>query len=103
MTMPFGKYKGVPLSDIPDEYLDWLRTRDDLRDPLLSALNEELARRQRSRPDPHVVEDIIARGQRSLARTAHPDVSGGSHEAMLAVRSAADWLYEQARSLRCLP
>ena len=35
MRMPFGRYYGVGVSDLPDEYLDWLRTRDlygDLHD-----------------------------------------------------------------------
>ena len=33
--MPFGQFKGTPLDQLPDEYLLWLITRDDLRDPLL--------------------------------------------------------------------
>jgi hypothetical protein len=39
--MPFGKHKGTLLSALPDDYLDWIATRDDLRDPLRAALAHE--------------------------------------------------------------
>lgn len=26
--MPFGKYKGTPIKDVPEEYLDWLAEQD---------------------------------------------------------------------------
>jgi uncharacterized protein (DUF3820 family) len=35
--MPFGKYRGWLLSELPDGYLQWLRTLSDLREPLRSA------------------------------------------------------------------
>lgn len=43
--VPFGKYRGMPLSDVPDDYLLWLGTRDDLRNPLLKNVLNEMARR----------------------------------------------------------
>jgi hypothetical protein len=45
MTMPFGKFKGTPLTAINDHYLLWLATLDVLRDPLLSSVNAEMDRR----------------------------------------------------------
>ena len=39
--MPFGKYKGTLVSALPDDYLAWLVTREDLRDPLRAALARE--------------------------------------------------------------
>lgn len=27
--MPFGKYKGVPMQDVPASYLHWLWTQDE--------------------------------------------------------------------------
>lgn len=30
--MPFGKYKGLPLSEVPDEYLLWLYFDTNLKD-----------------------------------------------------------------------
>lgn len=41
MRMPFGKFKGVELGDLPDDYLAWLTTLHDLRDPLRSAVATE--------------------------------------------------------------
>jgi uncharacterized protein (DUF3820 family) len=43
--VPFGKCRGTPLSDVPDDYLMWLATRDDLRNPLLKNVLTEMARR----------------------------------------------------------
>ena len=96
--MPFGKYIGWRISDLPAEYFDWLLTIE-LRDPLRTAVFEDARRRQHSGPDPATVEDVIAAGQRALARRHHPD-AGGDHEAMLKVRAAADWLFAQASQLR---
>ena len=45
-TMPFGKHKGQPLAGLPAEYLTWVATLDNIRDPLLGAVNAELRRRQ---------------------------------------------------------
>jgi hypothetical protein len=45
-AMPFGKYKGTPLSAVPADYLTWLAGKlDELREPLRGALVTELARR----------------------------------------------------------
>ena len=35
--MPFGKYKDLPLSDVPASYFHWLWTND--RDPMSSKIN----------------------------------------------------------------
>lgn len=29
--MPFGKYKGTPMQDVPASYLHWLWSQDDFR------------------------------------------------------------------------
>jgi hypothetical protein len=88
------------LCDLPIAYLEWLGGLDDLRDPLRVAIDAEIRRRRGPRPDPRIAEDLIARGQRSLAKSAHPD-AGGTHEAMLAIRAAADWLFSVvSRELR---
>lgn len=42
--MPFGKHKGKPLSKIETTYLDWLIGKD-LRDPLKTAVEQELESR----------------------------------------------------------
>lgn len=43
-VMPFGKYKGLPLSDLATDYLEWLSHRG-LYGLLLSAVNDELVAR----------------------------------------------------------
>lgn len=46
--LPFGKYKGTPVHALPDDYLQWLSTRE-LRDPLRAVVARELrARGQQS-------------------------------------------------------
>jgi hypothetical protein len=45
-------------------------------------------------PDPRLVEDLIARGQRSLAARESDEPT------RVAIERAATWLYQQARTLR---
>lgn len=42
--MPFGKFKGTPLSELDDWYIYWL-AEQGYKDPLRSALDAELERR----------------------------------------------------------
>lgn len=49
-TMPFGKFKGTPLDQLSDEYLLWVGTLNDLRQPLLSHVLAEMGRRLADRP-----------------------------------------------------
>lgn len=45
-TMPFGKYKGVPVTDLPGGYLDWPGAKlNEWREPFRSALAAEIVRR----------------------------------------------------------
>jgi hypothetical protein len=45
-TMPFGRYRGRPLSALPDGYLAWLDALDGLRPRLRAAVDAEVARRR---------------------------------------------------------
>ena len=45
MLMPFGKFKGQDVRDLPTEYLLWMLAKVALRDPLLSAIEEEVDER----------------------------------------------------------
>jgi hypothetical protein len=106
-VMPFGKYRGMRLRDLPDDYLAWLRSIT-LREALRLAVEREYQRRvrprqRRQRYDPvsrpgalapgllRAALTIIAKGFRSAAHAAHPD-HGGSHEAMLELQAARDAL-----------
>jgi hypothetical protein len=49
-TFPFGKHKGKPLSEIPDDYFAWLRREGvDLNPWLEEAVQEEIERRAKER------------------------------------------------------
>ena len=108
-VMPFGKYKGRLVSDIPSSYLEWLTTID-LRDSLRKAVIEELQLRdygysddpgededdhaqdphQRQAPHPTPRLDVAA-WYRRLSLEFHPD-RGGSKEGMQAVHRAKELL-----------
>ncbi|MBI4873390.1 MAG: DUF3820 family protein, partial [Acidobacteria bacterium] len=90
MTMPFGKHRGDDLRDVPTAYFDWLLANIPLREPLLSAVEDELrARAPRTgaaRPpgislsvataDLPLVREIVDRGYRAAAQVYHPDTGG---------------------------
>jgi hypothetical protein len=104
--MPFGKFKGQLLRELPDDYLCWLRTECDLREPLRMRVEREYQRRiqprSRTRPAPmapvalppalqQTAVAIVASGFRALALRRHPD-HGGSHEAMIQLQRAREAL-----------
>jgi hypothetical protein len=99
--MPFGKYRGLPLSEIPDCYLRWLSTID-LSGWLAEAVQAELDVRMGLPPRRAGGEDagadvrsmaaeIVERGYRAAARVHHPDL-GGSNDAMRLVTEARAYL-----------
>jgi hypothetical protein len=104
--MPFGRFKGVLLADLPDDYLDWLRGLA-LREPLRTAVAQEWRARQQPKgvmkalPPPVVsaAQAIVTVGYRKLALARHPD-KGGETEMMaslnLAMEALRDWLREAA-------
>ena len=99
-TMPFGKYKGVELSHLPDDYLDWLLSLDDLRPLLAQALQAEAKRRVKAAPTSQLnhytlmmADEIVSAGRKVLAIRHHPD-KGGETKTMQAVNEAAQWLQD---------
>jgi hypothetical protein len=105
--MPFGKFKGCYVEDLPDAYVGWLLNLNNLCEPLASALRDEATRRglyrEFPRPRrflvPSVVSELIEAGFRSIAKRAHPDV-GGSDEAMRDAIAARDYLHQVAGASR---
>lgn len=43
MVMPFGKFKGVLINQLPLWYLKWLVAKCELREPLKASIQESLA------------------------------------------------------------
>ena len=108
-VMPFGKYRGRLLRDLPGWYVEWLREQSYLRDPLKSALDAEAARRiDENRgtdfhtetpdvcPDPQIANAVITAGLHALAKRNHPD-RAGDHARMVAVNLCVEWLREKVR------
>jgi hypothetical protein len=114
--MPFGKYKGCRVEDLPDQYLSDL-LEFDLREPLRSAVNREIDARFYGHPrepeqpaaaaagsielradEVSLARRIFDAGFRSLARTAHPDVGGDAAE-MRALNALAESIRDQLRAL----
>ena len=46
MEMPFGKYRGDDLMDLPEDYIEWVLENCDLRPILQKALEDQLAMRK---------------------------------------------------------
>lgn len=87
--MPFGKFSGLDLADIPGDYLSWLM-KIDLREPLRSEARSEYWRRiswqeERQRTAVSTLDaGRVKQIYRELAFKWHPD-QGGTKEAMQAV------------------
>jgi hypothetical protein len=97
MRMPFGKYRGRGLEQVPDDYLVWVL--DNCRDlqPTLRHLIEvrlgllDEPRQATRSPDWQVV---LQQWYRQLTLDYHPD-RGGSTEAMQAINDAYERLREE--------
>jgi hypothetical protein len=91
VRMPFGKHKGIPLEEIPDDYLLWVLDNVPLdnRPSLCEAIRHRLGL-PRAGPDANL-EGILKTWYRSLSLDFHPD-RGGSTPAMAAINEAHDRL-----------
>jgi hypothetical protein len=86
MKMPFGKFRGNDLADLPDKYLDWLLFEIELREPLRSAVQREYSTRESGFSIPETSDtldaDKVKKIYRNLARQYHPDIIGGTGDVM---------------------
>lgn len=86
MKMPFGKFKGYDLKEIPDDYLQWLMFEIDLREPLRSAVHREYYARSQDREYEETAASTLDANRIkgiywNLARQYHPD-KGGNGDVM---------------------
>lgn len=102
MKVPFGKYRGRRVKDLPDHYVRWLFSQDWLEEPLRGSIEAEWDYRFHERDNRHpqrlltgevqeLASEIVDSGFRALAKKFHPDC-GGSHETMIKLISAKDVL-----------
>jgi Putative quorum-sensing-regulated virulence factor len=115
MKMPFGRYKGVELDEIPTQYLEWLARNVDLRGLLRGAVLDQfelhrrnLGRDQRAnhtfstdavtiqvaRKDLELTAQVFNFGFRRAARVFHPD-AGGDASVMIALNALAEAIRSQ--------
>lgn len=120
VTMPFGKWKGCPLDEIEDSYLEWALTivtspwlREAIEEELWHRDEEAEAERESTRgptppppPEPprpstdglttEKVLALIGSGRRLLATKYHPD-KGANGDLMKGINMMADWLQKAVR------
>jgi hypothetical protein len=102
MTMPFGKYRGTRLEDVPSDYLRWCLDDCDFvasRPRLRAAIAAEWQRRLNPPPPPSadatvrpILLEFVRAGFRALVQRHHPDHHGGDHTAMVRVNQQAETL-----------
>jgi hypothetical protein len=106
--MPFGKHKGLAIGDLPDDYLDWLLTAENLPPMLCEAVRREWDSRTAPRQavpgntafirlehdDALLMKHVLAAGYKAVARVLHPDL-GGDTTAMQRLNALADSVRKQ--------
>ena len=99
--MPFGKYRGLSVHEIPKSYLLWLI--DNIKD-LSPTLKREVEAILRIGETVHFSNDglgpLLKDWYRALAKDYHPDRRGGNTAAMAAINDARDRLLEKIESVK---
>jgi len=100
MKMPFGKYRGMELEGLDDNYLTWLfDLGEGIKEPLKTEVAEEIRIRLRQAVGVReIAQEIVSAGYRSLAQRDHPD-HGGDHGRMVELNDANTWLKLRVKSL----
>jgi hypothetical protein len=111
--MPFGQFKGRPLADLPDTYVEWLLALDDLRQPLRAAVWREWERRTGPahaealeaptislKPEEvALARRVFDAGYRATAAQLHPDHVGGDGQQMTELNALAASVRQQFGAL----
>lgn len=103
LKIPFGKHIGKPVCEIPLDYLNWLANNCELREPLASAVQQELAwsrpGQASSTPPIGIPSETVDAWYRALAIEFHPDHRGGSTLGMTAVNRSYELLMEMTQNM----
>jgi hypothetical protein len=92
--MPFGKYKGCEVADLPKPYLEWLYQNVELRGRLEAEIARALWGPSYHDDTPAIIEPgKVKLIYRELALKWHPD-RGGSTQAMAALNEFYEMLQE---------
>ncbi|MBA4389979.1 MAG: hypothetical protein C0399_03475 [Syntrophus sp. (in: bacteria)] len=91
MLMSFGKYKGKPVETLPENYIRWLMSNIDLREPLLSEIRGILHEGTGMAPTTDKIKGIY----RQLAMQYHPDRISGNGDVMKGINI----FYEQLQGI----
>ncbi len=115
VRMPFGKYKGQLIDDLPLDYIEWCLDNLDLRPELEDAFERRLeGKSSYSSPPPPppnsgflpkldskdipLLIELMEAGRRSMAKSHHPD-HGGDTATMQRINRIVD----QVKSLKGVP
>lgn len=91
-TLGFGKFKDVPIEQVPESYLQWLINSNKQK---IADLEAELARRALvDMASGTWIERIIKSGYRALMKQYHPD-TGGTTEDATAINAAYEKLKKE--------
>jgi hypothetical protein len=111
MLMPWGKYKGYDIEDVPLSYLCWvLEEGSNVSALLMQSIREEVSSRLDIRPQvitvrsaqqemPQQLMSMIEDWWRSALLKVHPDKPGGSVEATKQLNRIHDDLVELLLSI----
>jgi hypothetical protein len=99
MLMPFGKFKGVEVDDLPEWYIEWLYHECDLREPLLSEVRRSLGHLPHNNYF-HVTitsTDLVRDIYRELSKEFHPDLGKWHYHAQAAINNFKDRLMAEIK------
>lgn len=93
----FGKYKDLDIRDVPEDYLLWLISNSKQR---IIEYQTELDRREKmDDANLSIMERLIKKGYRELAKEVHPD-TGGTTSEMQELNSAYEAAMSKLKGMR---